>query len=89
MGEVYATVTIYTLSVEGGRLGYTSSVGRGGRKKGFGMMVSSFFATIMSAHGRDLYSYASNDLLVVLWAVKKGKEKEKSVRKAIPMAGQW
>ena len=29
MGEVYATVTIYALSVEGRRLGYTSSVGRG------------------------------------------------------------
>ena len=40
----------------------------------------------MSAHGRDLYSHASDELLVVLWAEKKEKEKEKSVRKAIPMA---
>jgi len=52
------------------------------------MTVSSFFAAIMSAHGRDLYSYAPNDSSVVLWAVKKGKEEEKSVRKAIPMARQ-
>jgi len=51
-----------------------------GGVKGFGMMVSTFFAAIMSARGIDLYSHASNDL-VVLWAVKNGKEKEKSVRK--------
>ena len=53
----------------------------------FGMMVSSSFAAIMSAHGRDLYSYASNDSSVVLWAVKKEKEKEKR-RKAITMVRQ-
>jgi len=58
-----------------------------GGVKGFGMTVSTFFAAIMSARGIDLYLHASNDL-VVLWAVKNGKEKEKSVRKAIPMAGQ-
>ena len=87
MGEVYATVTIYPF-----RRGWATRIyfffREGGQEKGFGMMVYSFCAAIMSARSIDLCSYALNDLLAVAWTVKNGKEKEKSVRKAIPMAGQ-
>ena len=64
-------------------MGGTLLLGRGG-EKGFGMMVSSFFAAIMSARGRDLYSYASNDLLVVLWVERKEKGERKKCKKSHP-----